>query len=157
MRHNSCWRRRTGSRSGIFSSAKSLRTLGGTWDGTWPTLAVRTALERHDRDDMRRGFADGIYNKRGVTMRGLTDGGKQEYELADSFDGWAALLSDKWPRTAAVLRAVAEDYRAQGQREDNAHGSLSREWTRKWRSPTPSTCWIGCSCQICYPRRRVLI
>ena len=87
-------------------------------DGTWPTEPIRNAIDRLGRDEVERGFASQIYNNRGGTTRSLTDGGKQEYELADRFERWEARIRDGWPRTAAVLRSLAQGYRAQGQVED---------------------------------------
>jgi hypothetical protein len=87
-------------------------------DGTWPTLPVRNVIEKLASEKIERGFSTGTYNKRGVTTRGLTDGGRLEYALADQFDNWARLIKDRWHRTAAVLRSLAEGYRAQGRRED---------------------------------------
>jgi hypothetical protein len=87
-------------------------------DGTWPTLPVRSAIERLASDHVQRGFRNQIFNNRGVTTRGLTDGGQQERELASKFRGWEARIRDRWPRTAAVLRSLAEDYEAQGRWED---------------------------------------
>jgi hypothetical protein len=87
-------------------------------DGTWPTRPIRDAIERLASEQVERGFANQIFNNRGVTTRGLTDGGRQERALAEKFDAWAVKIRDTWPRTAAVLRSVAESYRAQGQAED---------------------------------------
>jgi hypothetical protein len=87
-------------------------------DGTWPTLAVREQIEKLASDKVDEGFRVETYNKRGVTSRGLTDGGKQEYELASKFEALASKISNGWPRTAAVLRSIAEGYKAQGRAED---------------------------------------
>jgi hypothetical protein len=87
-------------------------------DGTWPTLPVRNALEHLSNEKIESGFWSGAHNKQGVTSRGLTDGGEQEYKLADKFDQWARQAKDGWPRTASVLRSIAESYRSEGRRED---------------------------------------
>lgn len=87
-------------------------------DGTWPTLPVRNLIEKLANSKIEDGFRTGTYNKRGVVRRSLTDGGKQEYALADQFNGWAQRIADRWPRTAAVLRSLAEGYKADGRRED---------------------------------------
>lgn len=88
-------------------------------DGTFPTLPVRDVLELAPNDRLERGFAIGLFNKRGVTSRGLTDGGKQEYALADQYEGWALAVQATHPRTAAVLRQVASGYREDGRRNDD--------------------------------------
>ena len=57
-------------------------------------------------------------NKRGVTSRSMTEGGKQEYDLADRYERWAEAVQATHPRTAGVLRGVAETYREEGRRND---------------------------------------
>jgi hypothetical protein len=87
-------------------------------DGTFPTLAVRDVLEGAPNDRLGRGFAVGLYNKRGFTTRGMTEGGQQEYQLASQYEDWAARIEATHPRTAAILRSVAEGYREEGRRND---------------------------------------
>jgi hypothetical protein len=87
-------------------------------DATWPTLSIRNAIEELANRKIEEGFQTGTLNKRGVTRHGLTDGGVQEYTLAEQFDEWARRSADRWPRTAAVLRSLAEFYKAEGRRED---------------------------------------
>jgi hypothetical protein len=87
-------------------------------DGTWPTLPVRNAIDRIANSSLDSGFTTGTFNKRGVTTRSLTDGGRQEYELADKFDEIRNRIMDPWPRTGRLIRSIAETYRAQGRMED---------------------------------------
>lgn len=87
-------------------------------DGTFPTLAVRDVLEAAPGDELGRGFTVGLLNKRGVTSRALTEGGQQEYELAERFESWARAIQATHPRTALALRSVAESYRDEGRRND---------------------------------------
>jgi hypothetical protein len=87
-------------------------------DGTFPTVAVRDVLEVAPTDRLERGFTIGLFNKRGVTSRGMTEGGEQEYELAAQYDEWAAAVQATHPRTAAALRDVASSYREEGRRND---------------------------------------
>lgn len=87
-------------------------------DGTFPTLAVRDVLETAPNDRLERGFTIGVFNKRGVTSRSITEGGQQEYELAAQFDAWAEALQASHPRTASALRDISDSYRQEGQRND---------------------------------------
>ncbi len=87
-------------------------------DATWPTLPVRNSIERLANDYVQRGFGEQIHNNRGVTSRGLTDGGQQERELATKFAHWEELIRNRWPRTASVLRSIADGYKAQGRWQD---------------------------------------
>ena len=94
------------------------RTQSDPDDGVWPCKAVRGFLENHSTEVIDRNFNVGIFNKRGVTSRGLTDGGVQERALADRYEASATALMDDWPRVARLLRDVAEGYRRDALRED---------------------------------------
>lgn len=87
-------------------------------DGAWPHEAVRDVIEKAENPEVDEGFELGVLNSRGVVSRGLNEGGKQERELATKFAGWAAQLSDRWPRTSALLRRVATRYESEAQHED---------------------------------------
>ena len=51
-------------------------------DGSWPPLPVRDVLERLQSDEVEDGLRNQILNRRGVTSRGLEDGGVQEDALS---------------------------------------------------------------------------
>lgn len=87
-------------------------------DETWPTRPVRDAIERLANTDVEDGLAVQTYNNRGVTSRGLLEGGVQERTLADRYRQKADLIRDEWPRTAAVLVGIAESYEADAKRND---------------------------------------
>ena len=87
-------------------------------DGTWPHPAVRDVIEEVQSAELEGGFEVGVYNSRGVTSRHPAEGGAQERQLAARYAGFALALSDRWPRTAAVLRRIADGYLADGRRED---------------------------------------
>ncbi|CAH0253376.1 hypothetical protein SRABI02_03230 [Plantibacter cousiniae] len=87
-------------------------------DGTYPALPVRDILEDAPDERLARGFSIGVYNKRGVTSRGMTEGGQQEYDLANKYSAWAEAVQASHPRTAATLRDIAETYRDEGRRND---------------------------------------
>ena len=87
-------------------------------DHRWPHECVRAALELEDAEDLRRGFATGIFNKRGVFSRGLDEGGAQERELSERYNGFADALALDSARTEAVLREVADRYSNHALRED---------------------------------------
>ncbi len=87
-------------------------------DGTFPSLPVREILETAPDERLARGFSIGVFNKRGVTSRGMTEGGQQEYDLADQYAAWAEVVQASHPRTAAALRDIADSYREEGRRND---------------------------------------
>lgn len=95
-------------------------------DGRWPAEPVRELLERLQSDRTEAGLRMELLNRRGVTTRGLEDGGAQERALADKYRNEAQSLADQWPRSAAVLRALAEGYAADARREE----SEAERWRR---------------------------
>jgi hypothetical protein len=88
-------------------------------DGTWPSRAVRDLIEELASTELERGFLIGVYNSRGVTTRNPTDGGTLERNLAERYDGLAAVVADQWPRTGKMLRMIADGYRRDATREDH--------------------------------------
>jgi hypothetical protein len=87
-------------------------------DGAWPHPAVRDVIENVASDDLDRGITVGVHNGRGIVSKELFEGGAQERALAEKYDGSAAIVRDRWPRTAALLRRLADGYRAEAARED---------------------------------------
>jgi hypothetical protein len=87
-------------------------------DGTWPAKPVRELIEQSASVELEAGFRTGTYNMRGVTSRGLTDGGAQEYALAKTYSERASFVKDGWPRTASVLRSLADGYTVEGKMHD---------------------------------------
>lgn len=95
-----------------------LSTSLASSDGTWPHQAVRDVIEQIASAELEEGFGIGVYNKRGVVMKDPREGGAQERQLAGKFESFAAAVSDKWPRTAALLRQIEARYRAEAKQED---------------------------------------
>ncbi|MFA6002821.1 MAG: hypothetical protein WC881_02005 [Elusimicrobiota bacterium] len=87
-------------------------------DGSWPCSAVREIFETLDSPDLERGFLNECIAKRGVHSRSPKEGGRQERALAKQYEDYAAKCDSRWPRTAAALHSVAEDYQAQARHED---------------------------------------
>jgi hypothetical protein len=88
-------------------------------DGGWPHPAVRSLIEEVASPDLERGFEIGVYNSRGVTTKHPYEGGVQERTLAERYEGYANLAAGRWPRTAAMLRRIADSYRREALREDD--------------------------------------
>jgi hypothetical protein len=87
-------------------------------DGTWPSAPVRHVLEIRADPTLEEGLYVARKNQRGATTRGFHDGGQQERDLADQYQAWADRVRSKCPRTAALLDALAEGYRAEGRWHD---------------------------------------
>jgi hypothetical protein len=64
------------------------------------------------------GLITAVINSRGTTVRAPGDGGLQERELAVKYARLADNFINEWPRTATVLRSIAEHYRADSRREE---------------------------------------
>lgn len=86
-------------------------------DGAPLAESVRDLLERVRSRDIERGIGVAILNMRGVTSRGLADGGSRESALANAFHEHAK-TARSWPRTRKIFREIAESYEADARRED---------------------------------------
>jgi hypothetical protein len=87
-------------------------------DGIWPDIAVREIIEEVASKQMERAIATGVFNKRGVVTKSIGEGGIQERQLAEIYRDYAIVLGDSYPRTAAMLRSIAEGYISDAHRED---------------------------------------
>jgi hypothetical protein len=87
-------------------------------DGVWPAEPVRDLIDDLGNKRVDTGIHIGKMNQRGVTSRGVFDGGDQERELEARYRGWAATVATKWPRTARVLRGIADDYQRDARERD---------------------------------------
>lgn len=105
-------------RVGDIRIGRMLRYAPTDSEGSWPPLPVREAIEDTASRDLERGLEVEVYNSRGVTTRGLTDGGTQERELAQRYHRYARQAHTRWPRTASLLRRIAETFEADARRED---------------------------------------
>jgi hypothetical protein len=103
---------------GLDQIGKILAKACGDDDGTWPTRPVRDLIERISRSEVDDGFRVQIYNSRGVSSRGLMEGGDQERVLSDRYTALAEAVREGWPRTASILRSVSEGYGAEARHHD---------------------------------------
>jgi hypothetical protein len=105
-------------RSAESQIGRVLRYAAPEEDGAWPPEPVRDLLERLDSDRIDEALATEVYNSRGATSRNPTDGGKQERVLAERYREHVADFADRWPRSAALLRGIAEEYEVDARRHD---------------------------------------
>jgi hypothetical protein len=87
-------------------------------DRSWPSIPVRDALEEIDTDEVLDGFLVGILNKRGGVSKSMREGGAQERELAEKYRRFAEASAIEWPKTASLLRRIADHYEDDARRED---------------------------------------
>lgn len=87
-------------------------------DGAWPSEPVRDLLETIGSPYIERGLILGRINGRGITWRGIYEGGRQERDLANQYRQWSQLVRPSWPRAARVLRELSDSYERDARRED---------------------------------------
>jgi len=87
-------------------------------DGVWPAEALRDMIETIGSRELENGLVLGRINSRGVTSRGVYDGGAQERALAADFRVGSNATKSRWPRTSRLLRELAESYERGAKRED---------------------------------------
>lgn len=95
-------------------------------DGGWPPTAVRRLLERLQDDHVEDGYFIEVLGRRGVTTRGLEDGGEQERALVDRYRADVERFANQWPRTAAILRKIVKSYESEARRNDESAERVRR-------------------------------
>ena len=88
-------------------------------DGLWPCAAVREVIEVVESTDLETGVAVGVRNRRDVGTKDAGVGGAAERELAQQYEGYAIAARATHPRTARMLRGIAESYSRDADREDH--------------------------------------
>ncbi len=87
-------------------------------DGAWPALPVRDLLEEFASTELEIGVYLGRVNSRGVITRDFAAGGAHERALAATYREKASKVAAAWPRSAKLLRDLAERYDTEAHRED---------------------------------------
>ena len=95
-----------------------LAHVSGGADGIWPNEIVREALEYYQNSDIERGLLIKKRNMRGVTSRGIFDGGMQEKTLSSSYARDAEKIKQNWPRTSRILLSISNSYLEDAKRQD---------------------------------------
>ena len=97
-------------------------------DEIWPPKAIRALLEHLHSEEVERGMELAVYNARGVTWRNLTDGGVQERKLMEQYRSQAQALKTRWPRTADMLRRLAQSYEEEAHMHDREAELRQNGW-----------------------------
>ena len=87
-------------------------------DNAWPHKAVRNVIESNYSKDLASGIITEQFNKRGVTTRGIYEGGVQELDLAKSVREWAKLTKTSWPKTSDILKTIGNMWENESKRSD---------------------------------------
>jgi len=86
-------------------------------DGGWPHRYVRDEIDRMQSVELERGLQVERHNMRGVYGKEMFEGGDQERQLAEEYRQYAAIAA-AWPRTSALLTAIARGWDRDAERED---------------------------------------
>lgn len=89
-------------------------------DGSWPPRVVRDLVQELQSEEVESGLSTEIFNRRGVTSRGLEEGGAQEDALAAKYRADADAFADEWPRISGILRRIASSYDADARRNEDS-------------------------------------
>lgn len=85
-------------------------------DGLWPHRGVRFVIEECADQILEQHVVVGRLNSRGMQGISRTDPGGPERETAREMRTAATLMALEFPRTAAVLRSIAERFESQAER-----------------------------------------
>ena len=93
----------------------------------WPPSTVCMVIEASASDALEQGFHTECFNKRGTYSKAINEGGGQERNLADQYQRWAD-ITHHYPRTSAMLDAIAEGWRQQAAKEDTQAEQGKMKW-----------------------------
>jgi hypothetical protein len=97
-------------------------------DGIWPIEVIRDLLEELRSEDIEQAMILGIHNARGVTCRGVLDGGDQERRLVEQYCSQAQAMPVQWSRTASMLKKLAQMYEEEAQLHDRESDLRQSGW-----------------------------
>lgn len=98
-------------------------------DGNWPPEEVCRIIDEIQSKELESGFENGIlYSERKVFVKSSFEGGTQERALAERYRKHAEKLSTAFPKTASILRRIAESYELEAKREDEEAEKNKLEW-----------------------------
>jgi hypothetical protein len=86
-------------------------------DGAWPCKAVRDVLEAFEIEEIDSSILCECYNIRGKAGFVGERRGEEERELAAETREWARAIEHHWPRTAALLDRLADEWDRDAERE----------------------------------------
>ena len=67
-------------------------------------------IEDINTEELKKGYSNGMFNKRGVTIRGAFDGGGIERDRAEYFGELASSLMCDYPNVAGIFQLLQDDY-----------------------------------------------
>ncbi len=97
-------------------------------DELWPPQVIRNLLEKLRSDNIELGLEIAERNARGVTSRSPTAGGEQERQIMTRYLAQAQKVQLKWPRTARMLRRIAQAYASEAHMNDRIAELREDRW-----------------------------
>ena len=88
-----------------------------SWDD-WLPECILELLDQRQNGDLLSKFGIGIQNARGITTRGVFDGGEQERQLAENYRELSARMANSYPRVSDLLDWVARMYEDAARKQD---------------------------------------
>jgi hypothetical protein len=86
----------------------------------WPPDVICNVIESINTDSLKRNFYTAIINNRGVTTRGVFDGGDQERVLAKHYRSLSDIHKNKFPSVSSIFDGLANRYEEDAKREDES-------------------------------------
>ncbi len=86
----------------------------------WPPDVICNVIESINTDSIKRNFYTAIINNRGVTSRGVFDGGDQERTLVEYYRNISEIHKNKFPAVSSIFDDLANRYEEQAKREDES-------------------------------------
>lgn len=87
-------------------------------NGKWPCQPVADLIDEVASINLEEGFMTESINSRGVVTKSLSEGGQQEITLAQKYQVYADALETSAPRTASLVRRMAERFRQEASLEE---------------------------------------
>jgi len=88
----------------------------------WPARTIFQVIEDINTEQLKEGYSNGMYNKRGVTIQRALDGGGIEREQAEYFGELASSLMCDYPNVAGIFQRLQADYgRLANRYDEEAH------------------------------------
>ena len=88
-----------------------------SWDD-WLPECILELLNQRQNGDLRSKFGIGIQNARGVTTRGVFDGGEQERQLAENYRELSVRMANSYPRVSDLLEWLTRRYEDAARKQD---------------------------------------
>ena len=88
----------------------------------WPERKIFQVIEDINTEGLKVAYSNGMYNKRGATIRGALDDGGIEREQAEYFGELASSLMCDYPNVAGIFQQLQDDYgRLANRYDEEAH------------------------------------